>query len=1045
MIYDRLSQAGIIYRLTDDGIGIETVITREKPIPRVLKTDNIAFEYEGENTVKLNRGIRREDTFLFAGVLPCFAMGTVKKDVSGHLPPILGLGEFHFSLLVNGKRFSFDDADRVHAVFRPNGTRWSVSFDALPDLRFCISASLSDGNGIAATVSAEGIPGDCPLTLVCAVEDMRVGDHTPGYFSDNSRRLTPEYRATTDNGGTRHTLLCRCPDPECMHAAAYRFFAAVPSDLTFNPCPTVCVPIQKAGECLTVSGVHAPLRETSVMPEPLADADSIRASVARSEGYYAGLLDTVGLDTPDPLVDAGIRWAALNLDYVHVGPAWLEGGQWWNVHFTNNYQLSAAASIGQYGRTRETLSFFSNLEGGYSVISLTGESLDRWTRKDGRKALGFDGIPYYLWQLWQYVGATGDLDTVRDVAPRIDRMCRELTDVCDPDRDGLLSWNRGVNAFMYQGDHHSVPGAGTSPSVMMAGNLERFSQLLRRAGLTDLSEYWHAVSQKIYRALPRLWDGRRGAFYACVDLSGKPCDTCYYTDFVFPVLYGDDLPIEQKILPLCHLRDRLLYRSPVTGKLLMRVGELKPDLFGNNSIMPVQMAETARAFFSVGDLQTGYDLLASCAYATSVFTENPGSSPEKLNSIGKGEPDYMFGNPAASLVYAAVSGLMGVRLTDSGRTLCFEPGFPLTLPAWHFKLAYAEVSCENTLASDATLDYVIKNTVPDVGIRFGLFIPTGDSPVITVNGKPVSYRAEPALNARKLSFTYTPDAGTDTVVNLRFPAPFTPEAKTLSDGFVNRETTVVQCEQYPTVGNRYRLYLDRDTGAYGVERVTVVPSDKGSGLMTGDLPVSDGYPIDIRDLLNADDIPAFNAWRSGMKYKIRFVNCRREDDLIAVPAGRVTYRCVPVSDLPGAVRTCNLAYGRSDIVGGTVGPSPFPAGAVIPVNRSVGAVSLLYLSETEVRLSGREDVLGRIILRYADGTTVEDPIAPGLNAGSIINNYAQNTVHIPLREYVRDSANHYAMACDPGKVLGEVEIRIDREDTVFGLVGVNVYPPKAPV
>ena len=45
--------------------------------------------------------------------------------------------------------------------------------------------------------------------------------------------------------------------------------------------------------------------------------------------------------------------------------------------------------------------------------------------------------------------------------------------------------------------------------------------------------------------------------------------------------------------------------------------------------------------------------MCGVARAATVFTEQPGSFPERMDAAGKGEYNYMFGNPSASYLYTS--------------------------------------------------------------------------------------------------------------------------------------------------------------------------------------------------------------------------------------------------------------------------------------------------------------------------------------------------------------------------------------------------------
>ena len=478
-IFEKLRAAGVIYELAADGMTVKTTIGKKYTVPKIVRTDNVAIEFEADNAVYMNKGVRCGDTMLFAGALPCFAMGTVNRDEKGHMPPIVAMGEFHFSAEYGGNELFFDEADRIEAEFVPNGTKWSIYFDRLRGVCFHLYASLAGDYGIAAALSAEGIEESEKIRIVCRIEKARIGDHVPTYFSENCRKIDTVYGIRRDGGYVE--IRSGSGEKEYRRNSAYGINCAALPQIEAGSTVKISFDAPKDGELLTISGVHAPYRKEPDMQKLVRRPEEIRGIIREAEEKYAALLGDFCVRTQDPLLDAGIGWALLNLDYVYVRPFWLEGGQWWNVPFTNNYQLSAAVSAGQYARARGALSYFANLEDGYSVIALNGESLDRWTRRDGTKALGFDGIPYYINQLRQYAEQTGDLAAVSETAENINKMCGELVALCDPDGDGLLSWNRASNAFLYQADHLFLPGAGASPSLMMAGNFEGYAKMLAAA------------------------------------------------------------------------------------------------------------------------------------------------------------------------------------------------------------------------------------------------------------------------------------------------------------------------------------------------------------------------------------------------------------------------------------------------------------------------------------------------------------------------------------------------------------------------------------
>lgn len=77
----------------------------------------------------------------------------------------------------------------------------------------------------------------------------------------------------------------------------------------------------------------------------------------------------------------------------------------------------------------------------------------------------------------------------------------------------------------------------------------------------------------------------------------------------------------------------------------------------------------------MGQCQVAWELLRSCGLAFSVYTESPGSAPERFGINGRGEANYVFGNPSAAFPYAVIAGLFGIRYQNNGKTLRYAPAY----------------------------------------------------------------------------------------------------------------------------------------------------------------------------------------------------------------------------------------------------------------------------------------------------------------------------------------------------------------------------------
>ena len=224
-----------------------------------------------------------------------------------------------------------------------------------------------------------------------------------------------------------------------------------------------------------------------------------------------------------------------------------------------------------------------------------------------------DGIPYYIYELSQYIDCTGDTSLLNEIWPALSKGIDRVWKVRDDNHNGLLNWHMGCNAFLYQADHLALPGDAASPSLMMAAMLEKAAVLAELIGKKSEAERWRIRSLKMYELLiPGLWNEKSGVFYSHVDQQNIAHLCHYYTDMVFPSLYTD-LPEIYGWQSLDYLKNSLCFESNSGVNhdtlLLMRVGDLEPTVFGSDNVMPVQMAETARAFFKTGDNMTGLRML----------------------------------------------------------------------------------------------------------------------------------------------------------------------------------------------------------------------------------------------------------------------------------------------------------------------------------------------------------------------------------------------------------------------------------------------------
>ena len=342
--------------------------------------------------------------------------------------------------------------------------------------------------------------------------------------------------------------------------------------------------------------------------------------IQEASEYYEKLLSGISISTPSKLLDSGFLTGILNLDYDYTGKLWLEGVHWWSSFWPMNYQISAAISLGQLQRARGALDFLGSLECGPCPVLTASEK--PYLNHIGVYNLGIEeGLPYYLYQLIQYFRNTGDRELIQKLWDKIKTSIKTLFENRDTSGSGLLDWHFGCNGFLYQADHLAMPGDAASPSIMVSGILEKLSEIATEIGKAEEAEKWKELSQDMKeKLLAYMWNKSEGVFYNHIDYQSVKHRALYYTDMVFPVLYSS-FPEEIKLKSLENLCDRLIYETE-DARLLMRVGELKPSIFGNDTVMPVQISEAARGFFEIGSNEIGTNLeLITLQEATETSTK----------------------------------------------------------------------------------------------------------------------------------------------------------------------------------------------------------------------------------------------------------------------------------------------------------------------------------------------------------------------------------------------------------------------------------------
>ena len=988
------------YWFDDDGTSL-TIQTGPNPV-QVRRMGHRSDTSTVNADQVFNRGIKRGDTILVTGDKPRFALARTLPEAKMD-PDIHKLGDGRIRIRCGGAEFWLDECDAIQTTFRPSRTEYVLRTAKAEGLVMSLWVSQAADWGFVSrlTVSNAG-----PARLELSVEFLYGG------LSTHGRTFSAAYFKAQDQDSSGNVVEL----DEALGRLANKGFKV------FAAMTTPVKPTHANGRLSFVSALAlAPGESRSValcggwavqdrdIEKEVRNAQP-QALIDGAAAYYAAMLDRAVISTPSKALDNGFRNAVLNLDYVWAHQAWLEGVHWWSAYWANNYQMSAAISLDQMEKARTAFRFFGHGAEGPGPIGMASGLTDG----------GYDALPYYLYQLAQYYDHTGDDALVKELWPGLVKGVDRLLNGTDLDNDGLLSWHLHCNAFLYQADALGLPGAAASPSLMMAGMLARWIRIADEVGQKEQAQQWRDRAAKTHAAIRKtLWNPAAGCFYSHVDQEGIQHMAHYYTDHVFPLLYSQ-LPEEYGWSSLRYLRSTLCFETG-TGNplnqplLLMRVGNLKPTVFGNDNVMPVQMAEAARACFRAGDFNAGVRMLDAVALGGTVFTEAPGNFPERTNDDGKGEANYLFGNPIGSFIYGVMDGLFGISIVERGKTVRWRPGFP---DAWNhaeLRLSYVQVRFNRETGNVSRCRYTV--TTPEARkLELSLQVPPSKIRAANVNGKAVTFRAEPGLNRVRLALSAPAAVSHEIQIDyepVNMPAPLVTSgtsgelvqwtcASTVSEikdpqGVVKDvkiSGTNVTAAIVAQPG-QYTLYSRQsEPCVWTPVTIHVKPGALTAGRKPGPRPVPPRaagevtHTLNLAPFRNASTIHVTSFWRD-------------EEQKQGGGSGNTM---------------AMLEVGRSDPSTGITKPSAYLRQLSLPVNKTCVRFTLRYVCEAASRNTRTR--VGSVVFAYAGGRT--------------------ETVDLVVDGNLRvaswgGSSGVLELGCDTGALLETVTIRLDAADVQVGV------------
>ena len=705
--------------------------------------DHTNIEAKVEANDEFNRGIKRNPAILITGDKPRFALMRT-YPVAKSDPDLIKLGDCRVSVECGGVSKWLDEMSDITTVFHPGNTTYSIKDSLFTGLEFRFIVSQAENWGAVGQLTITNQQtAERKIDVKLVYGGLRRCGRTfrAAYFTadendgkDDEIKIENDYAFILDNN-------------EDIHDIVSVTFKPKQSLIIENHKVTAKYKLNVKAENSATLFIQAGFADTKEAIFNKINKNTTESLVTESKTYYERLIAPYKISTPSSVLDAGFRTSIYGMDYIHADSAWLEGVHWWSCYWTNLFQISAAISVNQVDEARKALQFFNNpVWGPMPPLLADGSSFKGTARSE-------EGLLYYIYELNQYFEHTGDTALLKEVWPGVTKAIKAIQKYRDPNGNALLNWRMGCNSFLYQADMLQLPGDAASPSLMYAGSLGLASKLAKIVGDEDqMLEYEKTAQHSLLNAQQKLWSKNDGCFYSHIDLQNIEHICHYYTDMVFPVLYTSSSDLV-KWQGLDFLKNTLFLQSKIANPdmnlQLMRVGDLKSTLFGNDNVMPTQMTEAARAFFATGQYETGYQLVEAVALASTIYTEAPGNFPEYMNFEGKGEANYNFGNPIGSFLYSITRGLFGLSITEADKKLDWTPAFPSDWKHAEITLPYATVQYKK---HKNELNYVVEHSVPR-DLSFSIFLDPCIISKVEVNAKTVDFQVLDGIGKVKLELS----------------------------------------------------------------------------------------------------------------------------------------------------------------------------------------------------------------------------------------------------------------------------------------------------
>jgi glycogen debranching enzyme len=470
-------------------------------------------------------------------------------------------------------------------------------------------------------------------------------------------------------------------------------------DQTTVPMPR---PGEPAGRLTRVHAGGIPI----VMVGATAPRDSVRAIYRRVLANVSALYDervaharavtdsAMWVETPDPLFDRAVRWAAVNLDEAMVcnpdlgcglvagyGPSGSRGtrpGFGW--YFGGDASINALGMMGagQFALAREGLEFFGryqNQEGKIPHEISQSAGRIRWFEDYPYAFYHADTTPYWLMAWGDYWCATGDTATIRRIWPAIKKAYDWSRGTIDP-ATGLMLNSKGGLGAVEVGDL----GVGVESDIYLSGvwvvaldRVARMAEALRERSVANQARTLEATAKSSLRE--RFWLAEPGmyAFALLKDGAIRPELTVWPATAMSFGLFDDD----RGMLGATVLARATLNTDWGTRALASESKLFDPLHYNNGTVWPFVTGFAALGQYQYRNPIAGFAALTSII--RSGFTWGLGRNPEvwsgsQFEPLDTSVPHQFFGT--SFILTVLTRGLLGWEPDIPRRIVRLAPQLP---------------------------------------------------------------------------------------------------------------------------------------------------------------------------------------------------------------------------------------------------------------------------------------------------------------------------------------------------------------------------------